>query len=436
MAPVAVSVGAQIARADRGRGARRNGGPTARRARNFEGFSNWSNFEIFDSNRRRVARASQASDKTPSQASMDAIWAEAHPKYLHSSASAEAFCDELDTADDEQRRRERETRESGASASSASGSEDVTADYVWLAIREEARRDAAKEPMLSSYLYASVLAHDSLERSLSFVLANRLADSVLLPTQLMEIFNSVLVEDESEDGRLLREALRADIAAFKERDPACVGYAHALLNFKGFHALEAHRIQHVMWRRGQKLMALALQSRISAIFSLDIHPAARLGKGILIDHGTGVVIGETCVIGDSVSILQGVTLGGTGKASGDRHPKIESHVLIGAHSTVLGNIKVERGSMISAGSLVLKPVAPHTIVAGSPATVVGKVRDTKPSLAMDHHITPRAPTFCDDLEQAVRRQVDEERERWKGHDAQKIRSHVVSADEKRRRRRG
>ena len=142
------------------------------------------------------------------------------------------------------------------------------------------------------------------------------------------------------------------------------------------------------------------------------------------------------MIGDSVSILQGVTLGGTGKASGDRHPKIESHVLIGAHSTVLGNIKVERGSMISAGSLVLKPVAPHTIVAGSPATVVGKVRDTKPSLAMDHHITPRAPTFCDDLEQAVRRQVDEERERWKGHDAQKIRSHVVSADEKRRRRRG
>ena len=436
MAPVAVSVGAQIARADRGRGARLNGGPTARRARDFEGFSNWSNFEIFDSNRRRVARASQASDKTPSQASMDAIWAEAHPKYLHSSASAEAFCDELDTADDEQRRRERETRESGASASSASGSEDVTADYVWLAIREEARRDAAKEPMLSSYLYASVLVHDSLEQSLSFVLANRLADSVLLPTQLMEIFNSVLVEDESEDGRLLREALRADIAAFKERDPACVGYAHALLNFKGFHALEAHRIQHVMWRRGQKLMALALQSRISAIFSLDIHPAARLGKGILIDHGTGVVIGETCVIGDSVSILQGVTLGGTGKASGDRHPKIESHVLIGAHSTVLGNIKVERGSMISAGSLVLKPVAPHTIVAGSPATVVGKVSDTKPSLAMDHNITPRAPTFCDDLEQAVRRQVDEERERWKGHDAQKIRSHVVSADEKRRRRRG
>ena len=358
---------------------------------------------------------------------MDEIWAAAHPKYLHSSASAEAFCDELDMADDAARRREE--------GEDASGSKGMDSDYIWLAIREEARRDAAVEPMLSSYLYASILAHDSLESALSFVLANKLADSTLLPTQLMEIFNSVLVEDESEGGRALREALRADIAAFKERDPACVGYSHALLLFKGFHALEAHRIQHVLWNRGQNLMALALQSRISAVFSLDIHPAARLGKGILIDHGTGVVIGETCVIGDSVSILQGVTLGGTGKVSGDRHPKIESHVLIGAHSSVLGNIKVERGSMISAGSLVLKPVAPHTIVAGSPAKVVGKVRDEKPSLKMDHHITPRAPTFCDDLEEAVRRQVDEERERWKGHDKQKIRSQVISADEKRRRRR-
>lgn len=311
-------------------------------------------------------------------------------------------------------------------------------DYIWTAIREEARRDAAREPMLSSSLYASVLSHDTLEQSLSFVLANKLADSTLLPTQLMEIFNTVLTEEEeTAAGAELREAVRADVAAFKERDPACVGYSHALLLFKGFHALESHRIQHALWNRGQRLMALAMQSRISAVFSMDIHPAARLGKGILIDHGTGVVIGETCVIGDSVSILQGVTLGGTGKAVGDRHPKIESHVLIGAHSTVLGNIKVERGSMISAGSLVLKPVAAHTMVAGSPAKVVGKVRDSKPSLVMDHHITPMAPTFCDDLEEAVRRQVSEEKEKWTrtAEDEDRVRSQVISADEKRRRRR-
>ena len=312
---------------------------------------------------------------------------------------------------------------------------------MWDAIRREATVDAAAEPMLSSYLYASILSHETLEQSLSFVLANKLADSTLLPTQLMEIFNTVLL-DETEAGRFIREAVRADVAAFKERDPACVGYAHALLNFKGFHALEAHRIQHALWDRGQKLMALALQSRISAVFSLDIHPAARLGKAILIDHGTGVVIGETCVIGDSVSILQGVTLGGTGKATGDRHPKVESHVLIGAHSTVLGNIKIERGSMISAGSLVLKPVKARTMVAGSPAKVVGQVRASEPELVMDHHIAPSASTFVDDSKEVARsRALDEEGE-WKkkngdAHDAdiERVRSQVMSADEKRRRRR-
>ena len=388
---------------------------------------------------RETARRASAS---ASASSMDAVWARAHPKYLQSDALDDAFCDEIERADDVARRRDAakigaSSREGGAGAAGDEGADEAV-DYVWTAIREEARRDAAREPMLSSYLYASVLSHETLEQSLSFVLANKLADSTLLPTQLMEIFNTVLTEEEeTAAGAELREAVRADVAAFKERDPACVGYSHALLLFKGFHALESHRIQHALWNRGQRLMALAMQSRISAVFSMDIHPAARLGKGILIDHGTGVVIGETCVIGDSVSILQGVTLGGTGKAVGDRHPKIESHVLIGAHSTVLGNIKVERGSMISAGSLVLKPVAAHTMVAGSPAKVVGKVRDSKPSLVMDHHITPMAPTFCDDLEEAVRRQVSEEKEKWTrtAEDEDRVRSQVISADEKRRRRR-
>ena len=385
------------------------------------------------------AEGKPAVDDGSSSRSMDEIWAAAHPKYLQKNAAEEAFCEDIDRADDEARRREAlQIGVDGGEASESSSSSSLASsggDSVWEAIREEARRDAAEEPMLSSYLYATILSHASLEQSLIFVLANKLADSTLLPTQLMEIFSDVLVEDKSEAGTTFREALREDIAAFKERDPACVGYSHALLLFKGFHALEAHRIQHALWNRGQDLMALALQSRISAVFSLDIHPAARLGKGILIDHGTGVVIGETCVIGDHVSILQGVTLGGTGKVNGDRHPKIGSHVLIGAHSTVLGNIQVGAGSMISAGSLVLKPVEPHTMVAGSPAKVIGKVRDTKPALLMDHHITPVAPTFCDDLEEAVRRQVDAENEKWRNLSAEKIKTHVISADEKRRRRR-
>ena len=375
-------------------------------------------------------------DVASSSRSLDEIWAAAHPKYLQKNAAEEAFCEDIDRADDEARRREAlATNADGTSESSGVSSSTPGGDFVWEAIREEARRDAAEEPMLSSYLYATILSHESLEQSLILVLANKLADSTRLPTQLMEIFSDVLVADRRDAGTTFREALRADIAAFRERDPACVGYSHALLLFKGFHALEAHRIQHALWNRGQDLMALALQSRISAVFSLDIHPAAHLGKGILIDHGTGVVIGETCVIGDHVSILQGVTLGGTGKVNGDRHPKIGSHVLIGAHSTVLGNIQVGAGSMISAGSLVLKPVEPHTMVAGSPAKVVGKVRDTKPALLMDHHITPMAPTFCDDLEEAVRRQVDAENEKWQNLSAEKIKTHVLSADEKRRRRR-
>lgn len=393
-----------------------------------------------DASRRARGEASKTRAGTNGD-DMDAIWAQAHPKYLQS--------------DDDARGDAASTRRDDAANASSSSSVAVDVstttgtttteggdDYVWDAIRREASVDAADEPMLSSYLYASILSHETLEQSLSFVLANKLADSTLLPTQLMEIFNTVLLDDETEAGRSIREAVRADVSAFRERDPACVGYAHALLNFKGFHALEAHRIQHALWNRGQKLMALALQSRISAVFSLDIHPAARLGKGILIDHGTGVVIGETCVIGNSVSILQGVTLGGTGKATGDRHPKVESHVLIGAHSTVLGNIKIERGSMISAGSLVLKPVKARTMVAGSPAKVVGQVRASEPELVMDHHIAASAPAFGDDAETTARRRASEEaRERKSksdGHhdvDIERVRSQVLSADEKRRRRR-
>ena len=285
--------------------------------------------------------------------------------------------------------------EADAPLLSSRGYEFAEGDPVWDIICTLAKKDAAAEPLLSSYMYMSVLSHDTLEQAVSFVLANRLADSTLLPTQLMEIFNSVLFADDDE-GVFVRAALRADIKAIRDRDPACASYVHALLYLKGFHALQAHRVQHALWNRGQTLLALTLQARISTVFAVDMHPAARLGKGILIDHGTGVVIGETAVVGDNVSILQGVTLGGTGKDVGDRHPKIGRNVLIGAHSTILGNIKIGKGAMIAAGSLVLKPVAPHVMVAGAPAREVGRASTAAPALDMKQELSQEnAPTETD-----------------------------------------
>ncbi|KDD76422.1 serine acetyltransferase, partial [Helicosporidium sp. ATCC 50920] len=249
---------------------------------------------------------------------------------------------------------------------------------LWQAIRQEALEDADSEPLLSSFLYASVLSHSSFERSLAFVLSNRLNDATLLATELYAVFLEVL----RSCPRVPQAALE-DLCAIRARDPACLGLSQALLYFKGFHALQSHRIAHELWLQGRRLMASALQSRASEAFAVDIHPGARLGRGLLLDHGTGIVVGETAVVGDGVSILQGVTLGGTGKQSGDRHPKIEADVLIGASATVLGNIVVGHGAQIAAGSLVLKPVPPRTAVAGSPARPVGAVKGN-PAQRMDH----------------------------------------------------
>jgi len=253
---------------------------------------------------------------------------------------------------------------------------------VWLAIRSEAERDAKEEPILSSFLWASILSHDSFERSLAFVLANRLADTTMMPTELFDVFYSVLRSSPETVSASLR-----DCQAFMERDPACLGYSSALLYFKGFHALQGQRISHLLWNSGRKVLALALQSRISEVLSVDIHPATRLGHGILLDHGTGIVIGETAVIGNDCSLLQGVTLGGTGKASGDRHPKVGNGVLIGANATVLGNIQIGDGAQIAAGSLVLKPVPNRGMVAGSPAKLIGLVAgQSVPALEMQHWV--------------------------------------------------
>lgn len=254
----------------------------------------------------------------------------------------------------------------------------MAGELLWQAIRREAQADAQAEPLLSSFLYASILGHDSFERSLAFVLSNRLANTTMLSTQLFEIFYSVLVEDAE-----VRCGALSDVAACRERDPACHAFSQALLYYKGYHALQTHRIAHHLWTQNRRVMALALQSRMSEVFAVDVHPAARIGKGVLMDHGTGVVIGETAVIGNNVSVLQNVTLGGTGKEVGDRHPKVGDNVLIGACATILGNIKIGEGAQIAAGSLVLKPVPPRTMVAGSPAREVGQVQGN-PALSMVH----------------------------------------------------
>lgn len=258
----------------------------------------------------------------------------------------------------------------------------ISNDPIWAAIRAEARLEAEREPLLSSFLYASILAHSYFERSLGFVLANRLKNATLLATQLMDVFDDVFMNDAS-----IRQAVRLDVQAVKDRDPSCRSYSSALLYLKGYHALQSYRVAHVLWNRGQVVLALALQSRISEVFAVDIHPAARIGKAILLDHGTGIVIGETAVVGDRVSMLQGVTLGGTGKVAGDRHPKIGEGVLIGAGATILGNITVGRGAMVAAGSLVLRDVPPHSMVAGTPAKVVGVSEEPTPSLTMKHDVT-------------------------------------------------
>jgi serine O-acetyltransferase len=171
-----------------------------------------------------------------------------------------------------------------------------------------------------------------------------------------------------------------------ERDPAARGVAQPFLYYKGFHALEAYRVAHWLWSNGRNPLALHLQNRISEVLAVDIHPAARIGKGILIDHATSVIIGETAVVGDDVSMLHEVTLGGTGKESGDRHPKVGSGVLIGAGAKILGNIIIGEGSKIAAGSVVLKEVPPHATVAGIPARVVGKLMAVIPSHVMDQTV--------------------------------------------------
>jgi serine O-acetyltransferase len=255
----------------------------------------------------------------------------------------------------------------------------ATPPPVWASLRSEAYAAAKGETALASLLAAVILNHDSLGDALSYQLARKLGDQELRAMSLRDTFEEAYENDPS-----LVEIAEADLKAVFERDPACKGYVQPFLFFKGFLALQTHRVSHWLWRNGREMMAFYLQSRSSELFQVDINPATRIGRGVFIDHGTGIVIGETAVIGDDVSMLQGVTLGGTGAERGDRHPKVGNGVLLGAGAKVLGNITIGDYAKIASGSVVLRPVPAHCTAAGVPARLVNCPTCEEPAKSMDH----------------------------------------------------
>jgi serine O-acetyltransferase len=254
-------------------------------------------------------------------------------------------------------------------------------DPIWTAMRQQAEAMAGREPTLAGFVHATILQHDRLEQALSYHLARKLGSEDLSPLAIREMFDQAVAADVT-----IGQAVRADLSAVFERDPACHSYLDAFLFYKGFHALESFRVAHWMWREGRRAMALFLQSRISQKFAVDIQPGARIGRGIMLDHATGIVIGETAVVEDDVSIMQGVTLGGTGKESGDRHPKIRRGVLLSVGVKVLGNIEIGEYSRVGAGSVVLKPVPPGCTAVGVPAKLINCDCGENPSQQMNHFI--------------------------------------------------
>jgi serine O-acetyltransferase len=258
----------------------------------------------------------------------------------------------------------------------------TTPDPVWDRIRAETEQEVAKEPILASFLHATILNHTDLESALSFHLANKLDSPTASPMLLREVITDAFASCTD-----IGKSIRNDLLAIEERDSACTSLAIPFLYFKGFHALQIHRVAHCLWGSGRETLALFFQNKMSEEFAVDIHPAARLGHGIMLDHATGLVIGETAVVGNNVSILQSVTLGGTGKEDGDRHPKVGEGVLISAGAKILGNIRIGNGAKVGAGSVVLEDVPPHTTVAGVPAKIVGHPASDQPAREMDHAFT-------------------------------------------------
>ncbi len=252
-------------------------------------------------------------------------------------------------------------------------------DRVWDEIRKEAEEVVKVEPALASYYYAAILKHDTLSEAISFELANKLNSGTVPAMLLRELIEQVILD---KDG--VFDSMVKDICAHKDRDPACDKYSTPLLYFKGFNALAAHRIGHELWLDGREYLALYLQNQISERFGVDIHPGAALGSGIMIDHATGSVIGETSVLGNNISILHSVTLGGIGCESGDRHPNIGNDVLISVGAKILGNVSVGEGAKIAAGSVVLADIPPYTTVAGVPARAIGKAAEQHSLSSMEN----------------------------------------------------
>jgi serine O-acetyltransferase len=253
-----------------------------------------------------------------------------------------------------------------------------TVDPVWARIRREAEDVARREPELATFIYSTILHHDSLEASVIYRLSERL-DHAALSGELIRQAYADALRDAPEIG----DAFRADLMATADRDPATHRLLDPVLYYKGFHAIQCHRLAHWLWGQGRRDFALYLQSRNSSVFQCDIHPAAQIGRGIFLDHATGLVVGETAVIEDDVSMLHDVTLGGTGKESGDRHPKVRYGVMIGAGTKILGNIEIGHCVRIAAGSVVLKSLPNNVTVAGVPAKVVGVAGCPDPSRSMD-----------------------------------------------------
>jgi serine O-acetyltransferase len=257
-----------------------------------------------------------------------------------------------------------------------------TVDPLWDRLRQEAEAVIRDEPALASLILSGILQQPSLEAAVIHRVAGRLAHPSLAADIIEQTFQEAIEQDLT-----IGAAFRADINAVLDRDPASSRVLEPVLYFKGFHAIQAHRLAHWLWRQDRQDFALYLQSLSSEVFQTDIHPAARIGRGIFLDHATGLVVGSTAVVEDNVSMLQNVTLGGTGKERGDRHPKIRHGVLIGAGAKILGNIEVGHCARIAAGSVVLKPVPHNATVAGVPAKVIGSAGCAEPARAMDHFLS-------------------------------------------------
>lgn len=251
-------------------------------------------------------------------------------------------------------------------------------DPVWTRIRDEAEEAVRGEQLLGGLIHSSLLHHPTMERALAYRFSLKLASGEMSEQILREIADEAYMDDTE-----LGQAARADLVAVQDRDPACHRFIQPILFFKGYQAVQAYRVGNWLWRKGRRDMAYFVQMRVSEAFGVDIHPGARVGKGLMIDHAHSIVIGETAVVGDNVSMLHSVTLGGTGKEDGDRHPKIGNGVMIGAGAKILGNIRVGECSRIAAGSVVLHDVPRCTTVAGVPARVVGEAGCSQPAMTMD-----------------------------------------------------